>query len=494
MASVSGIVILWYLLCFLYPDSAISLGGNSLVACQDLKATFEDFIVLPDEAEYPELRTENWSQTAWRHPSCIFRPNRVEQLQEALRLLLQSNVEFAIRSGGHSPDPRAANIDGGVLIDLSGFDTVEYDDSTDTVIVGSGLTWGDLYTQLDQFNVTVVGGRVLDVGVGGLTLGCGLSYLSDLYGLVCDNVVNFEIILANGSIANANTSQHPDLFWALKGGGNNFGIVTSFTLSTYPIYQVWGGIKTYAYNDLPSLYSAMFEYQTVMNKDPYANLDLQGVLVGENMMLALSLVYLRPEENPSAFAPFYPINTTSDSTKLTTLTGFLSGQGPGDFPRRVDWSTTSFAPSKALYTSLYDLIGETPALKQIANVTSGTVVLGMQPISINAIEAGYARGGNALGLRPVDQTWYVIDAGWWDEKDDEIVHDSIRDITGVIEEASTGGDSYVPYLFMNDASWDQDVIGQYGEENVKKLKAVQSRYDPEHVFQKLVPGGFKLPS
>ncbi|KAI0852738.1 putative FAD-binding oxidoreductase [Daldinia vernicosa] len=461
MASTFVIVTLWCLFCFLYPDPAVSSGENTVAACQDLKATFKYFITTPDETEYSELRTENWSQTAWRFPSCIFRPNRVEQLQEAVPLLVQSKVKFAIRSGGHSPDPQAANIDGGILIDLSGFNTVDYDASTNTVIVGSGLTWGDLYAQLDQFNVTVVGGR---------------------------------IILANGSIANANKDQHPDLFWALKGGGNNFGIVTSFTLSTYPIHQVWAGIKTYAYSDLPSLYSAMLEYQTVLQKDPYANLDLQGILVGENMGLALSLVYLQPEEEPSAFAPFYPIKTISDSTQLTTLTEFLSGQGPGDFPRRVDWSTTSFTPNKALYTSLYDLVGKIPSLGRIGNVTSGTVVFGMQPISINAIEAGYARGGNALGLRPVDQTWYVIDAGWWDEKDDKTVHNSIRNITGVIEEASTRGDSYIPYLFMNDASWDQDVIGQYGEENIKRLKAVQSRYDPEHVFQKLVPGGFKLPS
>ncbi len=113
----------------------------------------------------------NRSQTAWKSPSCIFRPNTVEQLQEVVPLLIQSNIKFAIRSGGHSPDPQAANIDGGVLVDLPGLNRFEYDASASALIIGSGLTWGDVYARLDEFNVTVVGGRVLDVGVGGLTLG-----------------------------------------------------------------------------------------------------------------------------------------------------------------------------------------------------------------------------------------------------------------------------------------------------------------------------------
>lgn len=88
-----------------------------------------------------------------------------------LKLLVESNVPFAIRSGGHSPSPGAANIDDGILIDLSGFDKVEYDASRNVAVVGTGLRWGEVYSQLEEFNVTVVGGRVLDVGVGGLTLG-----------------------------------------------------------------------------------------------------------------------------------------------------------------------------------------------------------------------------------------------------------------------------------------------------------------------------------
>jgi FAD/FMN-containing dehydrogenase len=102
-------------------------------------------------------------------------------------------VKFAIRSGGHSPSPFAANTDDGVLIDTSLLSIKEYNAKDQTVKIGTGLKWGDVYSYLDQYQVTVVGGRVLDVGVGGLILGSGLSYLSDLYGMACDNVVNFEV-------------------------------------------------------------------------------------------------------------------------------------------------------------------------------------------------------------------------------------------------------------------------------------------------------------
>jgi FAD/FMN-containing dehydrogenase len=102
-------------------------------------------------------------------------------------------VKFAIRSGGHSPSPFAANTDDGVLIDTSLLSTKEYNAKDQIVKIGTGLKWGDVYSYLDEYQLTVVGGRVLDVGVGGLILGSGLSYLSDLYGMACDNVVNFEV-------------------------------------------------------------------------------------------------------------------------------------------------------------------------------------------------------------------------------------------------------------------------------------------------------------
>ena len=119
----------------------------------------------------------------------------------------------------------------------------------------------------------------------------------------------------------------------MKGGGNNFGIVAAFSLSTYADMQVWGGVKTYAMQDLPALYEAMLQYQSVPQKDPYANLMLQGFITSGSAVVVLNLIYFKPEESSPAFAPFYSINATGDSTKVSSFTEFLATQGPVNFPR-----------------------------------------------------------------------------------------------------------------------------------------------------------------
>ncbi|TVY93031.1 Bifunctional solanapyrone synthase, partial [Lachnellula willkommii] len=184
------------------------------------------------------------SQTTWESPTCIFQPEGVKDVQVIVSRLVSKNISFAIRSGGHSVIPGASNINQGVLIDMSRLSGIQYDAANNVALIGAGQRWENVYNHLDNYNVTIVGGRVLDVGVGGLTLGSmllpygflfhsvctltlvsgGLSYLSDLYGLACDNVASFEVVLANGSVVNANEESHSDLFWALKVGFNNFGV------------------------------------------------------------------------------------------------------------------------------------------------------------------------------------------------------------------------------------------------------------------------------
>lgn len=163
-------------------------------ACEQLR----DFhgpllIVLPSDAAYKEFREENWSQTAWQHPSCIARPTLTAEIASLVSFLVNNDVPFAIRSGGHSPNPFDANIDAGLLISLDNLDSVSYDAGTGIASVGTGARWDAVYTELDKYNRTMVGGRVMDVGVGGLILGSGLSYLTDLYGLACDNIVSYEV-------------------------------------------------------------------------------------------------------------------------------------------------------------------------------------------------------------------------------------------------------------------------------------------------------------
>lgn len=139
------------------------------------------------------------------------------------------------------------------------------------------------------------------------------------------------------------------------------------------------------------------------------------------------------------------------------------------------------------------MITSSPAASEFGGITGGTLVVAMQPISLSVVLAGNKRGGNALGLQPTNQTWVVIDAGWYLTEDEPKAHNLSMSLNNQMEEAALKAGQHLPYVFMNDASYDQAVIASYGAENVERMRDVQRIYDPDQVFQELVPGGFKLP-
>ncbi|GAW18379.1 hypothetical protein ANO14919_078540 [Xylariales sp. No.14919] len=498
MAHISGLGALSILTIILLFLPALSYGRlnqttSAAAACSYLASALGTGVFIPSEAGYQSSSHGNWVQTAWASPTCAIQPTTAQQVSQAISYLARSGVHFAIRSGGHSPAPLGANINDGVLFDMSGFNSVEYDAQLGVAVVGTGMRWGDVYRHLDQYNVTVVGGRILGVGVGGLTLGSGLSYLSDLYGLACDNVENFEVVLADGTIVDANKHSHADLWWALKGGANNFGVVTRFTLTTYPTGNVWGGYRVYALDAIPDLFDALLAYQSVAVKDPYANLMMQAFPLNGTLGVLLNMVYNKPVETPPAFAPFYGIPAIADTVHIQPMTDFLASQIPPSLPR-LNWYATSFKTDATLFKAIEEIVtGTSPELDTIRNLTAGSVAVGWQPIATSAITAGRDRGGNALGLENTNQTWLAIDVGWWDAEDDAVANAAAASLIAKIEDAAKRGGQHVDYIFMNDAAVTQDVIGHYGNRSVARLRAAQRQYDPRAVFQELVPGGFKLP-
>ncbi|KAI0886385.1 putative FAD-binding oxidoreductase [Annulohypoxylon maeteangense] len=481
-----GFISLVYILSLATISTAIKLSSSSQHLCQQLE-TLENYTITSNEVIYETLRTKNWVETAWGEPACIFKPRLVSELQIALPLIVDSNVSFAIRSGGHSPHHGFANSDGGVLIDMGNFDRLDLNQEDQVASIGPGLTWGDVYTYLESYQYVVVGGRVLDVGVGGLTLGSGLSWLTDLYGLACDNMV-----LANGSLVHASNEENTDLFWALKGGGNNFGIITELSLSAYPLGKIWGGIKKYDIKDLPVVMDAYYEYQSAANKDPHANLIILTSATNASVGIWVSMIYLKPQENPAAFSAFYGINTISDSTAIKKFTEYMAEYAIPKF-ERLDWHAISFVRSQSLYKDIVDIIVNSSAVETMQSLAGGFMTATIQPISPRVAQQGKARGGNTLGLVEVDQTWLAFTAAWLQPDDDQTAHAAGDSIIEEVLGVSEIDDNYIPFIFMNDASWSQDVIGSYGEENIRRLKQVQEQYDPDKVFQRMVPGGFKLP-
>ena len=158
------------------------------------------------------------------YPRCILQPSNANEVAQALKVLRKLKTPFAIRSGGHNPNRGWANAGGdAIVIDMNKICNVDLSEDKKTLTFGPGRRWKYVYEALHGTGVAVIGGRTGDVGIGGLILGGGLPSFSSEFGLVCDNVQSFEIVLADSSIVNASRTQNSDLFWALKGGGSNFG-------------------------------------------------------------------------------------------------------------------------------------------------------------------------------------------------------------------------------------------------------------------------------
>jgi FAD/FMN-containing dehydrogenase len=193
-------------------------------------------------------------------PSCILYPSSAEEVSAIVKVLNANNESFVVKSGGHNPNKGFASIDGGPLISTRHLNEVVFDASSMTVRAGPGNDWEDIHKALENTGVTVVGGRLGGVGVGGYVVGGGLSFLSSQYGWAANNIVEFEVVLANGTIVQASTSSNTDLYSALKGGGNNFGIVTAYTMRAHPQGQIWGGNLAFTADKSAQLLSALRDF------------------------------------------------------------------------------------------------------------------------------------------------------------------------------------------------------------------------------------------
>jgi FAD/FMN-containing dehydrogenase len=199
-------------------------------------------VVASDSAEYETLRH------VFNHrgsPAVIVRPQSDEDIVTALRFAREQRLVVSIRSGGHLLTGQATN-DGGLVIDLAHFNTVTLLDGAQRLArVGAGAHWGDVAKALAQHDLAISSGDTNQVGVGGLTLGGGIGWMVRTHGLTIDSLRAAEIITADGRVLRVSAEEHPDLFWAIRGGGGNFGVVTTFDFEAQPSKGIVGGMVTY---------------------------------------------------------------------------------------------------------------------------------------------------------------------------------------------------------------------------------------------------------
>jgi hypothetical protein len=424
------------------------------------------------EASYSSFTNSYWSvQQATVDPSCVFKPSKAAHVSTVVLLSRLTQCPFAMRSGGHAAFAGASSIEGGITVALERMKDITLSSDKQIAAVGPGNTWYDVYTNLESNNLTVIGGRVAAIGVGGLTLGGGISFFSNIYGWACDNVASFEVVTASGIIVTATPSVFSDLYWALQGGGNNFGIVTKFPA----VIQAFDNLGKNAGQDPNAAQILSFAYA---QSTKFANVDLQ---------------FAKPVTNAPILSEYMAIPAIHDTTcvrSLSNLTVQFNASNPNGL-RETYWAA-AYKLDKNFATFIKDVFFE--ELTSIVDAPALVPAATLQVITVPQLEKMSKNGGNPLGIRAADGPLILLNLNmmWSDMADDtRILKANANIIKRADNEASKRGLNH-DYIYMNYASQFQAVIPSYGVANQKRLKSVAEKYDPTGVFQKLQSGYFKL--
>ncbi|MBI2429550.1 MAG: FAD-binding oxidoreductase [Ignavibacteriales bacterium] len=229
-----------------------------------LKENFSGAVILPDDTDYEQARA-SYAQKG--SPAIVLRPKNAAGVATAVHYARNNSLIISIRSGGHSVAGHSTN-NGGLVIDLSEINTIDVIDKAKNIVrIGSGATWKKVATSLQEHGLALSSGDSTSVGVGGLALGGGIGWMVRKYGLTIDRMVAAEIVTADGKILRVSAEEHPDLFWAIRGGGGNFGVVTHFEFTAIPVRQVYSGMIIYSLENLPALLTGWRDYMRVSTED-----------------------------------------------------------------------------------------------------------------------------------------------------------------------------------------------------------------------------------
>ncbi|KAL3264517.1 hypothetical protein ABHI18_000732 [Aspergillus niger] len=451
-----------------------------------------DKVVINESADkYQAAVTCPWSQTCWTSAAAYVYLSTVQELTKALAIVQETGTKFAVRTTGHNPNAGFSSAgEAAVVLDIRQLRSKELLSDQGTARFGSGNTWGEVYAWLEERGLSAIGGRDSQVGLGGFLLGGGMGALPNLYGLGADGVKNFEILLADGRLVNANRNENSDLYRALKGGGSNFGIVTRFDLETHPLIKVQYTIKLYNPEDYVAINQATFEVQQTMEEDPRIGLFTNF----NNGFVAVGLLYGdHPAESEAreTFKPFHNLKslmTTVLPSTNGTLLSLAQAMGHAQTPLKRAICTVTTRNSPELYDEVYKAWVEVRKTLPTDTVLHYTI----QPFGKAAVQAGKERGENIMGHESVPQCWWVFTCEWPKDGDDAAAQSAVDIISEKVQYLAKEKGLLLDFKCMSFATASQKVLGSYGVDNIKRMQEVAAKYDPEGVFQKLQNGGFLL--
>src|SRR6516225_7253120 len=220
--------------------SRTSLDDSDLA---DLRGRLRGPLLVSADPHYEDARRV-WNGNVDRRPALVARCAGTADVQQAVNFARARKLLVSVRGGGHSAPGHGTN-NGGLVIDLSPMKGIRVDPGARTVHAQGGVLWRELDHETQAFGLATTGGTVSNIGIAGLTLGGGLGWLMGKHGLTVDNLLSADVVMVDGTFQRASATENPDLFWALRGGGGNFGIVTSFEYRLHPVSTVLGGLVLY---------------------------------------------------------------------------------------------------------------------------------------------------------------------------------------------------------------------------------------------------------
>ncbi|MBF8289465.1 MAG: FAD-linked oxidoreductase [Chloroflexi bacterium] len=444
---------------------------------EQLRTSIKGRLLAPGDTEYDEARRV-WNGMIDKRPRLIIQAAATSDVAPTIAFARATGLPLAIRSGGHNVAGNGT-VDDGILLDMGRLNTVEVDAEARLVHVGAGATLGDIDRATEPHALAVPVGVVSGTGIAGLTLGGGVGWLTRPYGLTIDNLVAAEVVLANGEQVGASDTENADLFWGLRGGGGNFGVVTSFTFRAYPLNpDVFAGTLIY---ERPRWGEALRSYVEWAGDAPDEVTTLVTFMVppadwelGDRPLMFLGFAWAGAERDAGEAeiarlrAGCEPDVPVVDPTRwITFQSGFDAAMPKGV---RAYWRNASF---DRLDDAMIEAIVEHCGAQSF-----GTA-------------ADLHHMGGAFGRVPEDATafpnraaafWLNIYGFWADADDDAARVGWVKGFSDAMQPHAMAG-QYVNFLGQEDANAHGKALAAYGKAKLDRLTDVKRRYDPENLFR-----------
>jgi FAD/FMN-containing dehydrogenase len=441
-----------------------------------LKASLRGELIQPNDEGYEDAR-KVYNGMIDKHPALIARCADVADVIAAVNFGREHNLLVSIRGGGHNAGGLGV-CDDGMVIDLSLIRYTHVDPATGTVRVGGGCTWGDVDHATHAFSLAVPSGIISTTGVGGLTLGGGLGHLTRKYGLTIDNLIAADVVLADGRVVTANESRNADLFWGLRGGGGNFGVVTSFVFRANPVHTIYGGPMLWDMEQAPEVMQWYREFITQASDDINGFFAFLIVPPGppfpehlhNKNMCGIVWCYTGPME--LAEATFKPIREKFPPT--------LDFVGPIPHPALQSMFDALYAPGLQWYWKA-DFVNELSDEAIERYIQHGSQLPTMQ-----STMHLYPVNGAAHRVGKHDTAWSYRDATWAevivgvdpDPANKDRIVDWARKYWDDLHPYSAGG-AYVNFMMEEG---EERVKASY-RDNYEHLAAIKGTYDPTNFFR-----------